>query len=145
MVWFQRQKTTVFDDDLDVDSLKKSELKEILINLLNELNTTILREDKPRKNDLHPTMKPLPLIRHYIQNSSRRKNICLDLFLGSGSTLIAAEQLERICYGMELDPIYMDVIVNRYIKFKNNNTDGIYVIRDGREIHYTDLEIEDGA
>lgn len=134
-----RDKTTVFDDDLDIESLKKSELKEILIEILNNLNTTILRQDKPRKNDLHPTMKPLPLVRNYIKNSSRRKEIVLDLFAGSGSSVIAAEQLERICYGGELDPIYTDVIVRRYINFKGS-TDGVRLLRDGKELHYSDIE-----
>ena len=134
-----RDKSTVYDDDIDINSLKKAELKDLLINVLNEINTTVQRQDKPRKNDLHPTMKPLPLVRHYIKNSSRRKEIVLDLFLGSGSTLIAAEQLERICYGAELDPVYADVTVIRYIRFKGC-TDGIRLLRAGKEIHYNDIE-----
>lgn len=136
-----RDKTTVYDDDLDIKNLKKSELQEMIVEILDQLNTSILRQDKPRKNDLHPTMKPLPLIRNYIKNSSRRKEIVLDLFLGSGSSLIAAEQLERVCYGAELDPIYTDVVVRRYIKFKES-TNGVRLLRDGKEIHFNDLEEE---
>lgn len=136
-----RDKTTVIDDDIDIAKLKKPEMQEMLMNILNALNTTIIREDKPRKNDLHPTMKPLPLIRHCVSNSSRRKDIVLDLFLGSGSTMIAAEQLERVCYGAEIDPVYTDVIVNRYIKFRGN-TNGIRLLRNGAETHYNDIEKE---
>jgi DNA modification methylase len=136
-----RDKTTVIDDDIDITKLKKPEIQDMLMKILNELNTTVIREDKPRKNDLHPTMKPLPLIRHFISNSSRRKDIILDLFLGSGSTMIAAEQLERVCYGAEIDPVYTDVIVNRYIKFRGD-TNGVRLLRDGDEIHYNDIKRE---
>ena len=72
------------------------------------------------KNDLHPTMKPVPLIQNAINNSSKQEDIVLDLFLGSGSTLIACEKTNRICYGMELDPKYMDVIVQRYVNYTGN-------------------------
>jgi DNA modification methylase len=66
------------------------------------------------KEKLHPTMKPLELISNCLLNSSEAKQITLDLFLGSGSTLIACEQLNRICYGMEIDPIYCDVVIRRW-------------------------------
>ena len=69
------------------------------------------------KNDLHPTMKPIPLIENGIKNSSKLNMLVLDLFLGSGSTLIAAEKLNRKCYGMELDEKYCDVIINRWEQF----------------------------
>lgn len=69
------------------------------------------------KNDLHPTMKPIPLIAQAIRNSSKENESVVDLFLGSGSTLIACEQTDRTCYGMELDPKYVDVIRKRYAKF----------------------------
>ena len=70
--------------------------------------------DKPIKSDLHPTMKPVALIENAILNSSITGNIVSDLFLGSGSTLIACEKTNRICYGMELDEYYCDIIVKRY-------------------------------
>ena len=73
------------------------------------------------KRDLYPTMKPVELVAYAIQNSSRVKESVLDLFLGSGSTLIASEQTDRTCYGMELDPKYVDVIRKRYWKLVNNN------------------------
>ena len=73
--------------------------------------------DKQRSNPLHPTMKPLSLIERAIENSSASGDIVLDLFLGSGSTLIAAERTGRICYGMELEPQYVDVSVMRWEAF----------------------------
>lgn len=68
------------------------------------------------KNDLHPTMKPIPLIENALNNSSTIGMIVLDLFLGSGSTMVAAHQLKRKCYGMELDPKYCQVIIDRMTK-----------------------------
>lgn len=70
--------------------------------------------DKPIKNDLHPTMKPVELVMRALRNSSQRGDIVLDPFLGSGSTLIAAERTGRICYGIELDPRYVDTIIRRW-------------------------------
>jgi len=72
--------------------------------------------DKPHKSELHPTMKPIELCSKAINNSSNTGNIVLDLFGGSGSTLIASEQLDRGCYMMELDPFYCSVIIERWEK-----------------------------
>ena len=72
---------------------------------------------RTQKNDLHPTMKPIPLCSKAIENSSKKGDIVLDLFGGSGSTLIACEQLGRTCYMNELDPKYVDVIINRWEQF----------------------------
>ncbi len=77
-------------------------------------STSILEFNKPLKSELHPTMKPIELLCRLINDGSLKDFIILDSFLGSGSTLIAAEQLSRICYGMEIDPIYIDVILKRY-------------------------------
>ena len=77
----------------------------------------VWRIDRPGDSDLHPTMKPLPLIERAIENSSRPDDAVLDLFLGSGSTLIAAERAGRICYGLELEPKYIDVAVLRWEAF----------------------------
>ena len=73
--------------------------------------------DKPLKNDLHPTMKPVELIVNALMNSTKKENICLDLFGGSGSTLIACEKTGRKCRMMEIDPHYCDVIVRRWEEF----------------------------
>ena len=78
--------------------------------------TTIWEYDRPKSNKDHPTMKPIQLMAYPIQNSSMRGTIVLDPFLGSGSTLIAADQTGRVCYGIELDEKFVDVIVKRYIE-----------------------------
>ena len=75
---------------------------------------TIWNVDRPSKSEAHPTMKPIALIEKALMNSSKQEDIVLDLFLGSGSTLIACEKTNRICYGMELDPKYVDVIIKRW-------------------------------
>lgn len=83
--------------------------------------TTVLNFDRPSRNEEHPTMKPLNILAYLIQNSTKAGDLVFDSFLGSGSTLIAAEQTDRTCYGTELDPKYVDVIRKRYAKFTNNN------------------------
>jgi site-specific DNA-methyltransferase (adenine-specific) len=79
--------------------------------------TTVLRADKPNSADLHPTVKPQALLSRLILNSTKRGWPVLDLFGGSGSTLIACQQLGRQCYMMELDPHYTDVIISRWEAF----------------------------
>ena len=76
--------------------------------------TTVIDFQRPNRNAEHPTMKPVGLMEYQIQNNTKHDDIVLDTFLGSGSTLIASQQTNRICYGMELDPIYIDVILRRY-------------------------------
>lgn len=93
---------------------------------------------RPKKSDLHPTMKPIELVVRAINDASLKSDIVLDLFGGSGSTLIACEQTERINYSMELDPKYVDVIVNRYINFKESEDD-VFLIRDGNKIKYSEV------
>lgn len=80
----------------------------------NRSNFDIWDIERTRKNDLHPTMKPVDLVVQAIKNSSKTEDIILDLFGGSGTTLIAAEQMNRMCYMMELDPRYCDVIIKRW-------------------------------
>lgn len=75
---------------------------------------TVLEHERPKKSENHPTMKPVRLVAANLQNSSRSGDVGYDPFLGSGTTLIAAEQLDRICYGLELEPRYCDVIVERW-------------------------------
>lgn len=77
-------------------------------------DNTLLEFDKPRANKLHPTMKPVALVAHLMENSSKVGDTVMDIFGGSGTTLIAAEQLGRTCYMMELDPHYCDVIIERW-------------------------------
>ena len=88
--------------------------KELRLGFGGDTPTTVIDCDKPKKNPDHPTMKPVPLIGKLISNSSRRKDIVLDIFGGSGTTLIAAEQLGRCCRMVEFEPIYVDVIIKRW-------------------------------
>ena len=80
--------------------------------------TTVLEYAKPKKNDVHPTMKPVEMLVYLLRNSSQRGNVVLDTFGGSGSTLIACEETGRVCRTMELDPKYCDVIRRRWAEFK---------------------------
>ena len=92
--------------------------------------STIWEFDKPKKNGDHPTMKPIPLLAYPIMNSSMSNSIVLDPFGGSGSTLIACEQTDRICYTVELDEKFCDVIVKRYIEQVGSSAE-VSVQRDG--------------
>lgn len=100
--------------------------------------STVWFYDKPKHNDLHPTMKPLELVGQGINNGSLLGQLVLDLFGGSGSTLIACEQAGRINYSMELDEKYADVIVKRFIKYKDS-TDDCYLIRNGVQIPLSEI------
>ena len=102
--------------------------------------TTIWEFDKPKKNGDHPTMKPVPLIAYQIKNSSMSNCIVLDPFGGSGSTLIACEQTNRICHTIELDEKYCDVIIKRYIE-QVGTSENVSVVRDGKTIRFDDLEV----
>lgn len=99
--------------------------------------TTIWEYDRPKSSKDHPTMKPVPLLAYPIQNSSMRGTLVLDPFLGSGSTLIAAEQTGRICYGVELDEKFVDVIVKRYME--ETGTSEVTVERNGVLLTYEDV------
>ena len=109
--------------------------------------TTIWEFDRPRKSENHPTCKPVGLMAYPVQNSCMSNCIVLDPFGGSGSTLMACEQTNRICHMVELDEKYADVIVNRYVEQKGSDVD-VFVIRNGEKIKHIDLEKEgeaDGA
>ena len=101
--------------------------------------STIWNFDRPKKSELHPTMKPIALVAYPIINSSMTNGLVLDPFGGSGSTLIACEQTNRTCFMVELDEKYTDVIIKRYID-QVGNDENVYVIRDGVKISYDDLE-----
>lgn len=104
--------------------------------------TTIWEYDRPKSSKEHPTMKPVALMAYPIQNSSMSNCIVLDPFLGSGSTLMACEETNRICYGIELDEKFVDVIVNRYIEAVGSS-DGVFVIRDGNKLPYAEVTIHE--
>ncbi|MGI6786556.1 MAG: site-specific DNA-methyltransferase [Gleimia sp.] len=100
--------------------------------------TTIWNFAKPRKNSDHPTSKPLDLLAYPIRNSTQANAIVLDTFAGSGSTLIACEETDRICYAMELDEKYASVILRRYAEHTGDAA-GITCRRDGKQYAYLDL------
>ena len=100
--------------------------------------TTVWEFEKSKKNSEHPTMKPIPLLAYPITNSTMSNAIVLDPFGGSGSTLIACEQTDRICYTIELDEKFCDVIVNRYLEQVGTDTE-IKVIRDGKTFSYQEV------
>ena len=111
-----RTQSTVFEDaGVDYKKLKKDEHLQI-VKQMTDVSTpnTIIYEDKPTRNDIHPTMKPVKLMGRLIKNSSKQEQLVLDLFGGSGSTLIACEQLNRRCFSMEFDPKYCDAILDRW-------------------------------
>lgn len=109
----------------------------------NQKQTTVFEFDriKNSKEDGcgHPSSKPVPLISYLIQQCTQSNGIVLDGFLGSASTLIACEHLDRICYGVELEPKFVDVAVKRYIALKDGVSDDVYVIRNGETIPYSDI------
>ena len=103
--------------------------------------TTIWNYDKPKRNKNHPTSKPLDLLGYPICNSSQENAIVLDTFGGSGSTLMACEQLNRICCMMELDEKYASVILRRYVE-DTGDAGNVYVLRNGEQIPYSELAKE---
>ena len=115
--------------------------------------STVLHFDRPNASKLHSTMKPLPLIGYQMKNSSQENGIVLDLFGGSGTTLIASEQLNRICYMNELDPKYASAIVRRYVALKGGSNSDVFVLRNGEKLPCSavhdftaeELDITDGS
>lgn len=100
--------------------------------------TSVWEFEKPKKNADHPTMKPIALLAYPIKNSSMTNSLVLDPFAGSGSTLIACEQTGRVCYAIELDEKYCDVIVKRYIEQVGNDK-SVKVLRGGKEYSFTEV------
>jgi len=129
-----RTQATVYEDKgIDLKKLKKEEMLKLLQEIFSDkVSTDVINEDKPTKSSEHPTMKPVRLIARLIKNSSKPGETVIDTFGGSGSTLIACEQLGRTCYTMEIDPKYAEVIVKRYLNFVKK--DEAEVIRNGRKI-----------
>lgn len=100
--------------------------------------TTVLNFEKPSRNGEHPTMKPVALFSYQLQNNTKEEDAVLDLFGGSGTTLIACEQTNRKCFMMELDEKYATVIIKRYIELTKNEGE-VYVMRGDKKINYTEL------
>lgn len=114
-----RTQATVFEDAKpNIKAMKKDEMAALLEEIYaDKVSTTVMNESKPSVADLHPTMKPVKLLARQIANSSKPDWVVLDLFGGSGSTLMACEQLGRRCFMMEFDPHYCDVIIERWEAF----------------------------
>jgi len=129
---YDRTQAAVFDDKQDFGKMKKEELLKVVEDIMREVPSDVVREDKPQRSSEHPTMKPIVLCARLINNSSREREIVYDAFAGSGSTLMAAEQLNRTSYNIELDEKYCDVIVKRYVKTFGDT--GVYLERDGERI-----------
>lgn len=112
-----RTQTTIFENTADPESMSREELVQLatfLLAKMEAIHSSIIREKKPTRSELHPTMKPIPLCAKLIQNSSKRGDNVIDFFGGSGSTLMACEETGRNCYTLELDPRYADVILTRW-------------------------------
>ena len=101
--------------------------------------TTVWEYDKPKSSPDHPTMKPVTLMSYPIKNSTMTNGIVLDPFLGSGSTLIACMETDRVCYGVELDSKFCDVIVKRYIAAMDGKYDDVYVVRDSQNLMFDEV------
>ena len=106
---------------------------------LNGARDTDIWEFDREPPKMHPTMKPIELIAYALNKSSKKGDVVLDCFGGSGSTLIACEQLNRKCYMCELDPHYCDVILQRYINLKGSDAD-VFLLKDGKKIPYSEVE-----
>lgn len=117
----ERDLTTVIDDE-DFTKMDKKHLVKLLESIYS-LKSTIIDCERPTKSALHPTMKPIKLMGYLIKNSSKPNETVMDLFGGSGSTLIACEQLNRTCYMMEYDPKYVDVIIERWEELTNQKAE----------------------
>lgn len=117
----RRDLSTIIEklNEIDPEKASKAELQELVKTYKEaieeeKITTSVIRENKPKRSELHPTMKPVKLIARCIRNSSRKGEIVLDTFGGSGTTLIAAEQLGRRCYMVEYSPNYVDTIIKRW-------------------------------
>jgi DNA modification methylase len=114
-------KSTVYDEEPDLQRMKRDELIALVQAMRNGRATDVVRVDKTRHNDLHPTMKPTALIRHMLANSTRRGDVVLDPFAGSGSTMVACELLGRRAALIELEPRFCDVIARRWTELSAGN------------------------
>lgn len=130
---------TVLESVRNFKGLGKKELVNIITGLERQLEqySTVIREDKPHRSDIHPTMKPLKLLARLILNSSKKGDIIIDPFGGSGSTLMTCEQIDRIARTIEFDPKYADAIVKRYHNFGRED---IRLIRDGQEYAWDEIK-----
>ena len=132
--------TTVIDEDVDISKLKREDLVALVKEMRKCQATTVIREDRPSRNALHPTQKPIPLVGRMIRNSTPNRPgvLVLDGFGGSGTTLMTCEQMGRDCCMMEKDPVYCDVIVKRWEQFTGKKAE--LLSGGGREGGYIKTE-----
>lgn len=135
------QDTVIVEDEVVLEDLTKKELLRIIYEFKrqNENKTSVIFENKPMRNAEHPTMKPISLIGKLMHNSSKPRWKVLDLFGGSGSTLMAAEQLSRMAYLMELDEKFCDVIVNRWVEYTGREDDVYRISPDGKKQAFNEI------
>lgn len=129
-----RSQLTVYQNEageFDPDKMTKAELVD-LVKKIGQLPTDLIDEDKPLRSAVHPTMKPLKLMGRCVKNSTRPGEVVLDSFGGSGSTLMACEQLDRVCFTVELDPHYVDVIIKRWEEYTQEEAQYIGNINDNK-------------
>lgn len=129
-----RSQLTVYQNEageFDPEKMTKAELVD-LVKKIGQLPTDLIDEDKPLRSADHPTMKPLKLMGRCVKNSTRPGEVVLDSFGGSGSTLMACEQLGRVCFTVELDPHYVDVIIKRWEEYTQEEAQYIGNINDNK-------------
>lgn len=121
------QDTVWIEEEQDYSSMKKTELIAFLERIREQVqkDSTVLFEKKPNRSDLHPTMKPISLLGRFISNSSRKNETVVDFFGGSGTTLIACEQLDRNAYIMELNQEYCKIIIDRWEAYTGQKAEKI--------------------
>ena len=137
-----RTLSTVIETTKDISKLKKEELVDLLNKILENYPSDIIKDAKPLRNAEHPTMKPITLCGKLIRNSIREREIVFDAFAGSGSTLMACEQLNRKSYNSELSENYCDVIVKRFVKAFGS--DEIFLERDSKMIKFSETKLAKG-
>ena len=123
--WYGGSQNTIIDDTKRLEDMNKAELKELVHALRDGGETSVIYCDKPLHASLHPTMKPVKLVARFLINSSKEGDTVADIFGGSGTTIIAAEQLKRRCIMMELDPHYCDVIIKRWEDYTGKKAEQI--------------------
>ena len=130
--------TTVIDDDIDISKMDKKALMQMVTDMRNREPSTVIRIDKPTKNDIHPTMKPVRLFEHNMYASSRQGDIVLDLFNGSGTTTITSRKTGRKGRGMEFSPNYCQASLKRYWDYCGEEPQ--LIGKDGKLTPYSEVE-----
>jgi len=129
-----RTQTTVLKEDTEIEKMKVTELREFARTLLKMTPTSVIEENKPTRNDLHPTMKPIRLCGRLITNSTKGGDLTIDFCGGSGSTLIACEETGRRANIIEIEPKYCDVIVDRWEQLTGQKAELIKVKKTKKEV-----------